>query len=198
MKKILILGLVTASYSNTPIFAEPSATVRASKSVMIEAHAGFNGAGVGFGFFLPNDGRIDVATSQNDLMQSFDRSRVNKIEYQSFTANSFFYNLGVSHRTITETEYSYGIYSSYMFGERGTAEIEAVHAHFAIGNEWSFRYFFIGAEWFGFSSPLSWRYTSYYPDSASTVDRELWDKEIEREAKKTVLIGPNLYIGFAF
>jgi hypothetical protein len=190
--------MVTAAYASAPVFAEPSGTVRASKSVMIESHLGFNGVGFGFGYFLPNDSRIDCATSQSDLMQSLDRSEIYKIEYQSFTANSFFYNLGVSHRRIKADDYSYGSYSSYMFGRYGSSEIKAVHAHFAIGNEWSFRYFFIGAEWFGFSSPLTWQYTTYYPDTASAGDRELWNAETEREAKKTVLIGPNLYIGFAF
>jgi hypothetical protein len=165
---------------------------------MIEAHAGFNGIGTGFGIFLPNDSRLDFATSQNDFMHVSESNKVYKIEYQTFPANSFFYNLGLNHRTIKDSMYYYGAYNPYVYGEYDFAEIETVHAHFAIGNEWSFRYFFIGAEWFGFSSPLTWKYTSYYPDTASEADKALWDKETERTAKQTVLIGPNLYIGFAF
>ncbi|WP_218110296.1 hypothetical protein [Oligoflexus tunisiensis] len=183
--------------ASAPALAEPSFAIREQKTWMIEGHLGYNGIGAGIGIFLPDDARLDINFSQNDFEQGSDSNTVYKVEYQMFTANSFYVSLGVNHRRAVYTDRIFWS-EFHRFDADARAEIEATHAHFSIGNEWSFNKFFIGGEWFGLSTPLRWQYKTEYPTPALQSDIDRWNDDVDRAARRTHLIMPNLYVGFAF
>jgi hypothetical protein len=197
VKNTLNSSLLTVFLASTPAWADPSIAIREQKTWLVEGHIGANGVGIGFGYFLPQDARLDINFSQNDIVQLSDYNKVYKIEYQMFLANSFYTSLGLNHRV---AHYSDRIYlSDFGFYDRDArADVVATHAHFSIGNEWSFNSFFIGGEWFGLSTPLIWQYRTEYPHPAAQTDIDRWNKDVDRESRRTILILPNLYLGFAF
>lgn len=196
VKILRIPWLVLIAFEG-PILAESSQELRKNRTVQVVGCAGFSGFGISGGWFLPDDGRIDLSLSKSDFAYLAFDERSTKLEFQSFKANSLYYAVGMNQRDL-KWKSAYSSVVTFKDSSVDNSHIRSTSAYFVIGNEWTLKYFVIGGEWFGLSQPILWQIENDYNSGVSDFNKSQSDRLMTQRVSQMTLIGPSLTLGFSF
>jgi hypothetical protein len=114
------------------------------------------------------------------------------LSYKRFAGNSFYYTVGLGRREAGYEEIDVASGSpNYKFS--GTA----IGAEVSIGNQWQWKNFTLGCDWFGLNFPLSHKIDSEESSGTTWDDEDLKSREKEF-LERTVAFGLRLYLGASF
>jgi hypothetical protein len=151
-----------------PFFAEVSAGVA---------------SGVSIGQFVDPNTIVHLRYQAGESCFFEDRcafvERATTISGQFFVGNSFFLEGGASmHRdTYHPVDNDYDLFDSDARKYHFTYEVETWGPVFALGNQWQFRSFTIGARWFGLYQPLFTRTSRIQEDSPEKYQKSRDEKD---------------------
>lgn len=219
--KLLVLGLalslisIAASAQSTAP-AKPQAPVEASrsedssngksqlnregKSVVLTAQPIGIGPttiisqGLSAGFFIDRDSLIQVdftANADDDFEGAWWSTKVRNLSvtWKQFVGNSFYFKGGLEQRWVHET-YDFSSSSQYDFKGNST------NLRVALGNQWQFKGFTLGCDWFGLSQPIRHKVTSSsYTSTSNQEDIARYSKDYLEDMTFTAV---HFYLGMAF
>lgn len=146
MKIFIILSMLC-----TCLFAQSSQANRSGKRLMITGSPvgfSFGSPATGFqgAYFLSEDKLIGAGVY--NISGSENSGTGIEIFYKSFESNTFYFQPTISYRNIKDDD----TFFDFSFSEEKNYRARDIAVGIKIGNQWQFKNFTLGCDWFGYSA----------------------------------------------